>query len=92
MNEKVLDLLLFLKELEFHVYFLNSELDKIIVFIPFYQLDEFTEYFPETTFDDGGIDVNLQRECIALDIKDMLEMSFEDEEVAYIVKKLKDWE
>lgn len=76
MNENVLDLLLFLKEMEFHVYFLNSKLDKIIVFVSFYKLDEFVSLFPDSIFDEGGIsEVNLQKGCIALDIKDMLYMS-----------------
>lgn len=30
MSEKVLDLLLFLKEIEFHVYYQNGELNKIM--------------------------------------------------------------
>ena len=97
MNENVLDILLFLKEIEYSVNMNNEtgkekEVEEIIIWIPFYKIDEFMELVPEGLFDDGGMDVSLLKEYIALDFKDAMEYFLEDEEIKYIIKKLKEWE
>lgn len=93
MSEKVLDLLLLLKEdIPYEINRKDGEVDTIIVWIPFYIIEDFNKCFPASIFDEGGvIDVHLQENDIALDIKDMLESSFDEEETDYIIKKLEEW-
>lgn len=50
------------------------ETEEIIVWIPFYKLDEFTNLIGHCYFAEGGEEVNLQENCIALDIVPMMEL------------------
>lgn len=93
MNKKVLDLLLLLKEeIAYEINRKDGEVDTITVWVPFYMIDDFNECFPVSIFDEGGVsNVYLQENEIALDIKDMIESSFDEEETNYIIKKLEEW-
>lgn len=93
MNKEVLDLLLLLKEvIEYGINKKDGEVDTITVWIPFYVIEDFNKCFPVSIFDEGGVTgVHLQENEIALDIKDMIESSFEEEETNYIIKKLEEW-
>lgn len=88
-SEEILEILEFIKEIEYRIDE-NENNIKIIVWIPFYSIDEFVKLFSPSMFDEGGIKVNLQENCIALDIKYMLDCSFNDNEVEYFIKKLKE--
>lgn len=93
MSEKVLDLLLLLKEdIPYEINRKDGKVDTITVWIPFYIIEDFNECFPASIFDEGGVTgVHLKENEIALDIKDMLESSFDEEETDYIIKKLEEW-
>ena len=93
MNKKVLDLLLLLKEdIPHEINRKDGEVDTINVWIPFYMIEDFNKCFPVSLFDEGGVsNVYLQENEIALDIEDMLESSFDEEETNYIIKKIEEW-
>lgn len=87
-SEKAVNLLLFMKDKE-----INFSGDEIIIWINFYDIGELVKIFDSSIFvDDGGIDVKLQQECIALDLKEIIEYHFSYEESEYITKKLKEME
>lgn len=92
MEEEVLDILLFLKEMEYSIHKEDEKVEKIIVWIPFRNIDEFVDLFPASNFDEGGMKVHLKKDCIALDIKEQFEYFLDDEEVGYIIKKLEQWQ
>lgn len=88
LTDKAVNLLLFMKDRE-----IRFEEDEIVVWISFCDIKEFCELFNSSMFiDEGGIDVKLQQECIALDLKEIIEYHFSYEESEYITKKLKEME
>ena len=88
MSDAVFNLLLFLKDKEVSVDDSN-----IITWINFYDLEEFQSLFNNSSIfvDDGGYECNLQDSCIAIDIKNLLEYEFDNEEFEYIRNKLREW-
>ena len=92
MEKEVLDRLLFLKEMEYSIHKEDENVEKIIVWVPFGDIDEFVELFPSSNFDEDGMKVHLKEDCIALDIKEQLEYFLDDEELGYIIKKLEQWQ
>lgn len=71
-------------ELELYKFINNNELeitwncyenkdDELILWIPFYYLDEFTKMIGYNYLSDGGIEVNLQEDCTSLDINPICE-------------------
>lgn len=65
-----LDLYKFITENELEIDWRGKEL---VVWIPFYYLKDFTDMVGYSYFSEGGIDVNLQSDYIALDIADLCE-------------------
>ena len=76
-------------ELQLYKFCEDKELDwrgdKLILWIPFWQLEDFTELIGYNYLSEGGIEVTLLNDCIALDIVDLCE-DF-DIEPENIVKK-----
>ena len=62
----------------------NNE-DEFLVWIPFLLLDEFTELIGTNYLSEGGTDVNLQKDCVCLDIVDIAE--YHEIELENILKK-----
>gem|GEM_PF-4491277 len=54
-------------------YRIEKESQSVILWIPFYKLSEFTNILGYDYFSEGGEDVNLQHNCIALEIQDLME-------------------
>ena len=59
--------------------------DHLILWVPFYHLQDFTDMIGDNYLSDGGHDVNLQRHCVALDIIPICE--YFDVEPTDILKK-----
>lgn len=85
-NDKILDLILFLKDKEYKV---NDD-ENIIVWLDFSEIQEFTNIFGYDEFCEGGKDVTLLSESIAFNLYDFIDGL--GEETEYIVKKLKEFE
>ena len=51
----------------------NDGVEDVLAWIPFHALGEFTKMLPYTLLDEGGIEVNLQCDCIALWLGDICE-------------------
>lgn len=85
LDETAVDLLLFMKDKE-----INFNGEKIIAWISFYDISEFCKLFTADLFDEGGLDVKLQEEYIALDLKEVIDYRFVGEENEYIVRKLRE--
>lgn len=81
----ILDLLLFLKDKEYD--FLN---DKIIVWINFSDIKDFTNIFGYDMFYDGEVNVKLLYDCIAFDLIEFLS-GYDEEDIEYIRNKLEEW-
>ena len=51
--------------------------DKLLIWVPYLWINEFMtsikEIFGEGMFDDGGFNGNFQRDCICIDLKEMLQ-------------------
>src|SRR5690606_1844099 len=66
----------FLLEHEVQFYTQNFEKNKtvhMIVFIPFYDLQEFVEIVGEYHFEEGGIEVNMKSDYIVVELNDIIE-------------------
>ncbi len=71
------------------VEFLKEHADQITVqengeiycWLPFYQLETFTELAGYSSFDEGGIDSKIQRDCIWFTLNDLLDHHGIDHEV-----------
>lgn len=85
-NDKILDLILFLKDKEYRVD--NDE--QIIVWLSFNEIQEFTDIFGYDEFCDGGKNITLLHEDIAFNLYDFIDGL--GEETQYIVRKLKEYE
>ena len=85
-NDKILDLILFLKDKEYRVD--NDE--QIIVWLDFNDIQEFTNIFGYDEFCEGGEDITLLYENIAFNLYDFIDGL--GEEAQYIVRKLKEYE
>ena len=85
-NNKILDLILFLKDKEYRIE--NNE--QIIVWLDFNEIQEFTDIFGYEEFCEGGKDVTLLHESIAFNLYDFIDGL--GEETEYIIKKLKEYE
>lgn len=79
------NLLLFMKDKE-----ISFEKEEIITWIDFYDINEFCKLFTASLFDEGGLDVKLQENCIALDLKQIIDYYFAGEQNEYIIEKLKE--
>jgi hypothetical protein len=59
-------------ELELYKFCENKEMDwrgeELVLWINFYDIKEFTDLIGYDYFSEGGYDVNLQYDCIALDL------------------------
>jgi hypothetical protein len=55
--------------------------NEILVWLYFSQLSEFTDLVGDSYFCEGGVDINLQDNCVVVDIKDILEYLEIDEDV-----------
>lgn len=87
-SEMAVNLLLFMKDKE-----ISFNGDEIITWINFYDIDEFVKIFDSSIFvDDGGIDVKLQQNCVALNLKELIGYHFIGNEEEYIIKKLQEME
>jgi len=53
---------------------------EILVWLYFHQLEQFTNLIGGDYFCEGGIDVNLQDDCVVVDVKDLLEYLDIDED------------
>ena len=84
LDEMAVNLLIFMKDKE-----IRLEGEEIVTWIRFCDIDEFCEIFTSSLFDDGGIDVKLQQDCIALDLKEIIDYYYIGEENEYIVEKLR---
>ena len=84
-NNKILDLILFLKDKEYRIE--NNE--QIIVWLDFNEIQEFTDIFGYEEFCEGGKDVTLLDESIAFNLYDFIDGL--GEETEYIIKKLKEY-
>lgn len=64
-------------ELQLYKFCEDKELDwrgdKLIIWIPFWQLEDFTEMIGYNYLSEGGVEVSLLDDCIALDIVDLCE-------------------
>ena len=85
-NDKILDLILFLKDKEYRVD--NDE--QIIVWLSFNEIQEFTDIFGYDEFCDGGKNITLLHEDIAFNLYDFIDGL--GEETQYIFRKLKEYE
>lgn len=85
-NDKILDLLLFLKDKEYRI----DDDEHIIVWLRFDEIQEFTEIFGYDEFCEGGQDVTLLYENIAFNLYDFIDGI--EKETEYIIKKLKEFE
>lgn len=84
-NDKILDLILFLKDKEYEV----ESNEQIIVWLDFDEIQDFTEIFGYDEFCEGGKDVTLLSESIAFNLYDFIDGL--GEETEYIIKKLKEY-
>lgn len=85
-NDKILDLILFLKDREYRVE--NNK--QITVWLNFDEIQEFTDIFGYDEFCEGGKDVTLLNESIAFNLYDFIDGL--GEETEYIIRKLKEYE
>lgn len=85
-NDKILDLILFLKDKEYRID--NDE--TITVWLNFIDISEFTEIFGYDEFCEGGQEVTLLYDSIAFNLYEFIDGM--GEEAEYIVNKLKEYE
>lgn len=76
-------------ELQLYKFCEDSEIawrgDKLILWVPFYRIKEFTEMLGYSNFDEGGLEVHLFSDCLALELNDLCEAH--DIEPENILKK-----
>lgn len=84
-KEKILDLILFLKDKEYRISTIKKE---VIVWLDFSDIQEFTEIFGYDDFCEGGTEVTLLYESIVFDLYDFL-YGEDEEDINYIIEKLK---
>lgn len=82
-KDKILDLILFLKDKEYRID--NNE--EIIVWLNFYDIQEFTDIFGYEEFCEGGKDVILLNESIAFNLYDFID-GIDEEDIQFIIKRL----
>jgi len=65
-KETLVDLILFLKDKEVHI---NKDMSTL-VFLRFFEIDEFTQIFGESWFDEDGLDITLKYDYIVIDLNE----------------------
>lgn len=83
-KDTLVDLILFMQDKEVHIYD-----DMTLLFLKFFQIDEFTQIFGESYFDEDGIDaITLKYDYVVIDLNQC--WFIEEEDLKIIREKLKE--
>lgn len=82
-KDMLVDFILFLQDKEIHFHD-----DMTLVFLSFFEIDEFTEIFGESYFDEDGIDITLKYDYVVIDLNQC--WFIEEEDLKIIKEKLKE--
>jgi hypothetical protein len=77
-----------MNELDLYKFCQNKEMDwrntregeRLLIWVNFYDIKEFTELVGYNHFDEGGLEVSLQFDCLCIDLTDICEMEDIDPE------------
>ena len=82
-KETLIDLILFMQDKEVHFYE-----DMTLLFLKFFQIDEFTGIFGDSYFDEDGIDITLKYDYVVIDLNQC--WFIEEEDLKIIKEKVKE--
>lgn len=82
-KETLIELILFMQDKEVHIYD-----DMTLLFLKFFEIDEFTQIFGDSYFDEDGIDITLKYDYVVIDLNQC--WFIEEEDLKIIREKLKE--